>query len=90
LFYRASLAKFYVDEIYEAVVVQPIKRLSVWVFWQGVDVRVIDRTVNLVGRVTTFAGDVIRYVQTGNVQFYAFSMFAGLAVIIWVIISVLR
>ncbi len=90
LFYRASLAKFYVDEIYDAVVVQPIKHLSVWVFWQGVDVRIIDRTVNLVGRATTFAGDVIRYVQTGNVQFYAFSMFAGLAVIIWVIISVLR
>jgi NADH-quinone oxidoreductase subunit L len=90
LFYRASLAKFYVDEIYDAVVVQPIKQLSVWVFWQGVDVRVIDFTVNLVARVTTLTGDVVRYVQTGNVQFYAFSMFAGLAVIIWVIVSVLR
>jgi NADH:ubiquinone oxidoreductase subunit 5 (subunit L)/multisubunit Na+/H+ antiporter MnhA subunit len=70
--------------------VQPIKQLSTWVFWQGVDVRVIDLTVNLVARVTTFTGDVLRYVQTGNVQFYAFSMFAGLAVIVWVIISVLR
>jgi NADH-quinone oxidoreductase subunit L len=89
VFYRASLAKFYVDEIYNAVVVQPIRLLSVWVFWQGVDVRIIDLTVNLVARVTTFAGDVIRYVQTGNVQFYALSMFAGLAVIIWIIITAL-
>ena len=89
VFYRASLAKFYVDEIYNAAVVQPIKNFSTYVLWQGVDVRIIDLTVNLVARVTTLVGDLLRYVQTGNVQSYALGMFAGMAVIVWIILSVL-
>jgi NADH-quinone oxidoreductase subunit L len=89
LFYRASLVKFYVDEIYNATVVQPIKNFSTYVLWQGVDVRIIDLTVNLVARATTLVGDILRYVQTGNVQSYALSMFAGMAVIVWIIIAVM-
>ena len=86
LFYRLSYAKFYVDEIYELFVIQPIKKISDWLLWQVVDVRIIDQAVNLAAKATGFCGETLRYVQTGNLQVYAFSMFAGLAVIIWILI----
>lgn len=83
LFYRLSLNKFYVDEIYEALIVGPIKRLSEQVLWKAVDVNIIDYTVNAAARVTVFIGDTLRKAQNGNTQIYAFSMFLGLAAVIW-------
>ena len=35
--HRLLLNKYYVDEIYDAVVVQPIKQLSSGALWKGVD-----------------------------------------------------
>jgi NADH-quinone oxidoreductase subunit L len=86
ILYRASLAKFYVDEIYDAFIIQPIKQLSTYLLWKGIDVWIIDMTVNLVARVVGLVGGTLRYMQTGNVQFYALSVFAGMAVIIWILI----
>ena len=47
--YRLLLNKYYVDEIYDAAIVQPIKRLSTGALWKGVDAGLIDGTVNGVG-----------------------------------------
>ena len=48
--YRLLLNKYYVDEIYDAAVVQPIRIVSEDGLWKGVDVGVIDGAVNGVGR----------------------------------------
>ena len=47
--HRLLLNKYYVDELYDATIVQPIKRLSTGVLWKVVDADVIDGTVNGVG-----------------------------------------
>jgi NADH-quinone oxidoreductase subunit L len=49
--HRTLLNKYYVDELYNAVIVQPIKRLSTVFLWRGMDAGVIDGTVNAVGLV---------------------------------------
>ena len=46
---RLLLNKYYVDEIYDAAIVQPIRIVSEEGLWKVVDVRVIDGAVNGVG-----------------------------------------
>ena len=74
--------KYYVDEIYDAVIVQPIQIVSEDGLWKGVDVGVIDRAVNGVGRAVAGGGDVLRLIQTGSVRAYAASLFFGVVLIL--------
>ncbi len=48
--YKLLLNKYYVDEVYEAAVVTPIRKGSERLLWKGLDVGVIDWTVNAVAR----------------------------------------
>jgi NADH-quinone oxidoreductase subunit L len=68
---RAAQQKFYVDEVYDFVVVRPLKFLS-FVFYKVVDTLLID-TVAVRGTawVTSQVGAALRYAQTGDVQSYA-------------------
>jgi len=63
--------KFYVDELYEFVVIKPIKAVSFFCY-KAVDGLIID-TVAVRGTawVTYRAGSLLRYFQTGDVQSYA-------------------
>ncbi len=80
--YRTLLNKYYVDEIYDAVFVQPIKRLSARLLWRGVDAGAIDGTVNGVGLVVRGWSAVLRRLQTGSMRAYAMSTFLGVVVIV--------
>ena len=71
------LNKYYVDEAYDATVVQPIKLASEQGLWKGVDVGVIDGMVNGVAYAVGGASEVLRRVQTGSVRAYAASLFLG-------------
>jgi NADH-quinone oxidoreductase subunit L len=75
--HRLLLNKYYVDEVYDAAVVQPIKRTSSGLLWRGVDAGLIDGTVNGVGLVVRGWSAVLRRLQTGSVRAYAMSLFAG-------------
>ena len=79
---RCCLNKYYVDELYNAVIVQPIKRLSTVVLWRGMDAGVIDGTVNAVGLVVRGWSAVLRRLQTGSVRAYAMSFFVGVVTIL--------
>ncbi len=74
--------KYYVDEIYDAVFVQPIKRLSSGALWKVVDAGIIDGAVNGVGHVVRGWSAVLRRVQTGSVRAYAMSFFVGVVAIL--------
>ena len=76
------LNKYYVDELYNAVIVQPIKQVSTGVLWRGVDAGIIDGTVNAVGLVVRGWSAVLRRLQTGSVRAYAMSLFVGVVVIV--------
>ena len=76
------LNKYYVDEIYDATVVQPIRIISQEGLWKVVDVKVIDGAVNGVGQTVTGSSDLIRRLQTGSVRAYAASLFLGVVAIL--------
>ena len=74
--------KYYVDEIYNAVLVQPIKAVSTFLLWKGVDAGVIDGLVNGVGGVVRGTSGRLRRLQTGSIRAYAASLFFGVVVIL--------
>ena len=80
--HRLLLNKYYIDELYNAVVVQPIKRLSTGFLWRGFDAGLIDGTVNGVGLVVRGWSAVLRRLQTGSMRAYAMSTFLGVVVIV--------
>jgi len=80
--YQLLLNKYYVDEIYDAVIVQPIKRTSQRLLWRGLDAGLIDGTVNAVGLVVRGWSAVLRRLQTGSVRAYAMSLFLGVIAIL--------
>jgi NADH-quinone oxidoreductase subunit L len=80
--YRVLLNKYYVDEAYDAALVQPIKRTSSGVLWRGMDAGLIDGTVNAVGLVVRGWSAVLRRLQTGSVRAYAMSFFMGVVVMV--------
>jgi NADH-quinone oxidoreductase subunit L len=79
--YHLLLNKYYVDEIYDAVIVRPMTAASNWL-WQVWDTLVIDGTVNGAARTVEANGLLFRLWQTGNVQNYAVSFLIGAMVIL--------
>jgi NADH-quinone oxidoreductase subunit L len=80
--YRLLLGKYYVDEIYDAAVVQPVKAVSTVGLWKGVDAGLIDGTVNGVGLAVSSTSSVLRRTQTGSIRTYAFALFSGVVAIL--------
>jgi NADH-quinone oxidoreductase subunit L len=80
--YALLLHKYYVDELYDAAIVQPIKLLSTGGLWKGADAGVIDGTVNGVGQAVRATSSVLRRAQTGSVRTYAASLFLGAVLIL--------
>jgi len=70
-FYTLVFNKYYVDEIYGAVVVRPLVAISRTVLWRGVDAGLIDGTVNGVGSRSRGIGSILRMLQSGNIRTYA-------------------
>jgi NADH-quinone oxidoreductase subunit L len=77
--------KYYVDELYQAVVVGPLVWISQNVLWKVVDVGVIDGTVNGIASGTTAAGDTVRHQQSGNTRSYAVWVLVGVVVVFAII-----
>ena len=80
--YNFLLNKWYIDELYESTIVQPIKKIG-YFFWKKGDVGVIDRfgpdgvsrlIKNLSNKATKF--------QSGFIYDYAFVMLIGLSLLI--------
>ncbi|MBI3664712.1 MAG: NADH-quinone oxidoreductase subunit L [Acidobacteria bacterium] len=69
--YRLVSNKYYVDEIYGAVVVRPALAVSTHFLWKVMDAGVIDGAVNQVGRQSAGVGDWLRRMQSGNLRSYA-------------------
>jgi NADH-quinone oxidoreductase subunit L len=83
--YTNVFNKYYVDEIYAALVVKPLVWLSTVVLWKVADVGAIDGAVNGIAHGTTAIGDVTRHTQSGNTRSYAVWVIVGAVVILAVI-----
>jgi NADH-quinone oxidoreductase subunit L len=80
--HRLLLNKYYVDEIYEATIVQPVQAASREGLWRGVDVGVIDGAVNGVAAIVGAGSGALRRLQTGSVRAYAGSLFIGVVLML--------
>jgi NADH-quinone oxidoreductase subunit L len=69
--YTVLMNKYYVDELYLALIVRPLLWLSTNVLWHVVDEGMIDGTVNGAARVARGAGGELRKLQSGNARSYA-------------------
>jgi NADH-quinone oxidoreductase subunit L len=83
--YTTLLNKYYVDELYAAVVVRPLLWISTNALWKVADVAVIDGAVNGIANETTALGDGVRQTQSGNTRSYAVWVVVGALVVIAVI-----
>ena len=85
---RLVADKFRVDELYASVIVRPFDWLA-RVLWKVVDVLIIDGVLNAGAFLVELAGDLLRFLQTGNVRNYALSLFLGLVALMVLVIGVL-
>jgi NADH-quinone oxidoreductase subunit L len=76
------LHKYWVDELYDKGIVQPIKRTSDLVLWKVVDVWIIDGLVNGVGMFVRGSAALLRMVQTGSIRVYAASLMLGVVLVL--------
>jgi NADH-quinone oxidoreductase subunit L len=75
--------KLYVDEIYDCLIVRPLKALSGLLF--VFDRIVVENLVSLVGAVPSGLGYIARIGQKGSLQGYALGMSFGLAVVAFLV-----
>ncbi|HEV2864399.1 MAG TPA: NADH-quinone oxidoreductase subunit L [Pyrinomonadaceae bacterium] len=69
--------KYKVDELYNAALIDPIKAGAREGLWKFFDVGVVDGIVNGLGRLMTWLGGVVRYLQPGFVRSYAAIILLG-------------
>ncbi len=81
-FYTLVLNKYKIDELYGAVIIQPLILLSTNVFWKGIDRGLIDRAVDDSAAGAQETSDAMRQMQSGNIRSYAGWVAVGAAAVI--------
>ena len=80
--HRLLLNKYYVDELYDVTLVQPVKIVSEDGLWRGMDVRLVDGAVNGTGQVVSGLSAIVRLTQSGSVKAYAAATLLGVVAIL--------
>jgi NADH-quinone oxidoreductase subunit L len=82
--HRLLYAKYYIDELIEAVIGKPLLWLSDRIFLRVGDRVVLDGTLNGLAAIAQRAAGRLARVQTGNLHLYAFFVLLGIAAcLIW-------
>ncbi len=78
--------KWYVDELYDRIVVRPTTALA-RICWKVIDTLIIDGAIHVGAFLTEITGDLGRLTTTGNVRNYALYFFGGmLALFAWILL----
>jgi NADH-quinone oxidoreductase subunit L len=80
--YNFLYRKWYVDELYDVLIVRPLNFISDVIFWRGVDMKIIDGFINRLAAWMARFSDVSRRLQSGIVQNYALSIVVGVVLLI--------
>ncbi len=80
--YRFFVNKWYVDEVYDILIVRPIQLMSDLVLWRSIDMKIIDGFVNQIAKVIGKGSDILRRVETGVIQNYALSIVFGAVILV--------
>jgi NADH-quinone oxidoreductase subunit L len=85
--YKLVYNKYYVDEVYDALVVHPVRDGASTVLWKGIDLGVIDGLANGLAARARDAGGLLRHWQSGYIRNYAawvvLGSIAAIAAITW-------
>ena len=73
--------KYYVDELYDSIIVKPLYFLSD-LCYKIVDVKMVDGLVNSVGKSVVWGSKTARLIQTGSIGFYIFAMVVGIVIML--------
>jgi NADH-quinone oxidoreductase subunit L len=85
---RLLYRKYYVDELYDRIIVGPVVWLSRFVLWRGVDQGMVDgAAVNGTAKLSQGIGWLGSRLQTGQVGVYVVVFLVG---VLWVLHSVVR
>jgi NADH-quinone oxidoreductase subunit L len=86
--YTLLFNKYYVDEVYDATIINPTINTSRSILWKIVDNKIIDGLVNTLAVSIGDISSLIRKLQTGFVQSYAVVMMIGILIaFFWLILS---
>ena len=78
--------KFYVDELYDAWIVAPLKGISEFVLWEG-DKKIVDNFLILGwSRLSLWGARGISWMQSGLLGHYLFYLWIGLAGVLFIIL----
>jgi len=83
--YKLIDHKYYVDEIYGALIVRPLEAISRKVLWKGADVAVIDGGVDGLGHRIRGIGAIFRQMQSGSIRNYATWVMLGSLLVLFVL-----
>jgi len=86
--YTAFLKKFWLDELYEDIIVRKLLIGGLFRGLQKVDTGVIDGAVNGAGKLAVAGGKAARGIQTGQLQLYGVFIAIGAAIIAIVVLVV--
>jgi len=81
VFTKISYHKFYLDEIYDAIIRKPLDAFSGF-FYRIIDKKLIDGLVNGFGWTASEGSKGLRLLQSGNVGFYIFMMVFGIVALL--------
>jgi NADH-quinone oxidoreductase subunit L len=82
--YTILTHKYYVDEIYDRVIVWPVVGIARRALWRIVDMSIIDGAIDDVGKLAQLAASGLRRMQTGYVRGYAaWIVVGGILVVVW-------
>ncbi|WP_242927936.1 NADH-quinone oxidoreductase subunit L [Pontibacter vulgaris] len=74
--------KYYIDELYDAIIVRPLMAIST-AFHRFIDVILVDGIVNGFGKFVMLSGRTLRYAQSGVISFYVLVMVFSIALILF-------
>jgi NADH-quinone oxidoreductase subunit L len=80
-FKRVVFEKYYIDEIYNALITKPLDAISQF-FSSIFDKKIVDGLVNSLGIGTRGLSQVLRHTQTGKVDTYFFAMVVAIVLIL--------
>ena len=78
---RVMYNKYYVDELYDAIIRKPFDKLSDLAY-RFFEIPVVDGIVNGVGNAAKQIGGIVKYAQSGSIGLYLFSMVVAIILFI--------
>lgn len=83
-FHKVLANKYYIDELYNLIVVTPVRKISEF-SGMVIDKLVVDGAVNGIGKGVKKVGTGLRTIQTGDIQTYGLYMLAGVVLVLFFI-----